>query len=745
MIYKSLLSAIILLTFSFSAQSQTWHKDYYKTQPPGTPLCYGYSVAYGGLICMSTADSFFSFNEFASDYYLVRLNKFGDTIWSKRNWLDTFSCRSIINAITQLSNGDYVIASTLYSYDSLYSNTFFHGYTCSIFYRLDSNGNILNVIRRVMDVDDGQDINVLKAENNGYYIVYSCDSFYNSSITSLDALAQSIIEKHDSNDVLLWSYNFSGTYNVVGSGTSSALLDAYPGIQIHSSSTVDNGVAFITRNNIGKLNADGSLAYSTSLTSLFPTYDYNYYMFCTSDTSTIVLISDAVGHLCKFNSSGAVTHQIDLHDSLSFGNGTETSNGKYLIWNGYVSGFYLLAPDFTLLDSIRYPFTENMYGTAALIPNPYGGAFCAYPMGLDTTHIYAINFDSLFNRYHDLKISMHSSCLVPGFTSHLHVGFFNNGVDTINTTAVVVIDSNTTFLSSVPAPILVSEDTLTYSIVSLPAGITDSLLININVDSTLGMGVILTFNSNSPYVNNIGSADDSITYCGTTISSLDPNFKSVNRPYYFTSDKSMIYTIGFENTGTYFASRIVVNDTLDPHLDPSTLKIISGSPVSPSLRWPAPNVAQFYYNDINLPDSISDPLNSYGQILFSIITKADAALGDVIKNTAYIYFDYNQPVATNTTINVISTADASLPTKTYYQNFSLFPNPSTGAITLDLPGKSVNWNISVSDISGKQVTNTTINDNQATLHLQLPQGVYMIKATNLDNHSTIIRKMVIER
>ena len=468
-------------------------------------------------------------------------------------------------------------------------------------------------------------------------------------------------------------------------------------------------------------------------------------MFCGSDTSIIVSLYDTIGHLCKFNSSGTIVHQIDLHDSLSFGNGTETSNGKYLMWNGYVSGFYLLAPDFTLLDSIRYPFTENMYGSATLIPNPYGGAFCAYPMGIDSTHIYAINFDSMFNRHHDLKISMHSSCLVPGFTSHLHIGFFNNGYDSISSTAVVVLDPNTTFLSSSPSPISILGDTLTYAIVSLPAGVTDSLLININVDSSLGLGVILTFNSNSPYINNIGSSDDTITYCGTTISSLDPNFKSVNRTYFFTPDKSMIYTIGFENTGSYFASKVVVNDTLDPHLDPSTLKIISGSPVTPLIRWSAPNIAQFYFSEIYLPDSNSDPVNSYGQILFSINTKPDAALGSIIKNTAYIYFDYNQPVATNTTINVISTVDSSLPAKNYYQNFSLFPNPSNGFITLNLPGKSENWNISITDITGKQMTNSAINDNQATLHLQLAPGIYLIKATNPENHSTIIEKMVIER
>ena len=55
------------------------------------------------------------------------------------------------------------------------------------------------------------------------------------------------------------------------------------------------------------------------------------------------------------------------------------------------------------------------------------------------------------------------------------------------------------------------------------------------------------------------------------------------------------------------------------------------------------------FNDIKLLDSShSEPL-SHGYITYSIKPKLPVGIGDVITNTAAIYFDYNPPIITNTT------------------------------------------------------------------------------------------------
>ncbi len=248
----------------------------------------------------------------------------------------------------------------------------------------------------------------------------------------------------------------------------------------------------------------------------------------------------------------------------------------------------------------------------------------------------------------------------------------------------------------------------------------------------------------SPFVNNIGHSDDTITYCGTTISSFDPNFKAVNRPYYFTADKSLIYTIGFENTGNYFATNVKVLDTIDSHLDPLSLKIIGGSPKKPEVIWLNDYVIRFDFSNIHLPDSLSHPEESHGQFVYSINTKADAAVGDIINNTAYIYFDYNSPVTTNTTTNIISISDGPRPdTLTLPQTeIDIFPNPSSGEIILKLPDSGKSWHISLTDMLGRTITSDIHIGNKISMNPKVSAGLYFMKITDLTQHKTFVRKII---
>jgi hypothetical protein len=52
-----------------------------------------------------------------------------------------------------------------------------------------------------------------------------------------------------------------------------------------------------------------------------------------------------------------------------------------------------------------------------------------------------------------------------------------------------------------------------------------------------------------------------------------------------------------------------------------------------------------------LPDSHINEPASHGWLMYRIKLKDNLALGTQITNTASIYFDYNAPVVTNTTLN----------------------------------------------------------------------------------------------
>ncbi|MCW3122977.1 MAG: putative rane-anchored cell surface protein [Flavipsychrobacter sp.] len=734
--HKALYLSLILISCRFFATAQTWEKNY-SGSPEFSRIsnfgCYDYTEAKGGLMCVDGGSdpSTYIFNT-----CLIRINRYGDTLWTKWNSLDAYGMRATPNSIAQLTNGDYIIGATL-TPDNL-SHDDDYGFFC----RIDSNGKLLHSMRKGYTYYGYSDAyhNVMKTNDGGYYITYSKDSFYNIVEKYNDFYERrNYIDKYDSNNILLWSKS-----------SSDILVTPSFEFKIIADRSANDEIVYFLANKIGKINSDGTLNYEFYIDSPFSKIRGVDYISCTSDSGFLMRIYDSTTRLCKFDRSGKLIHSFTIDSVNPSCYAVELSNGKYLTASYEYNGFHIYDKNLNLLDSITRTPKQNKGYILALVPNKQGGAFYThtiYDTSLPRIHIGAVNFDSLFNIHHHLAISMYSNCLVPGDTSHLHVSFANIGTRNIDsTTAIVVLDSNVSFISSVPPPVSISGDTLLYTIDSLHDGITDSVVISLYIDTSLGLGALLTFHSMSPYINNIGIGDDTTTYCGTTISSLDPNFKSVNRQYNFTPDKPLVYTIGFENTGNYFAKKVVILDTIDSHLDVTTLKVLGASPKNPTLTWTNDHVVTFTFSDIHLPDSASDPEGAHGQVVYSINTKSTASINDAINNTAYIFFDYNDPVVTNTTTNIISKANGprSDTSKTLSNNFTVSPNPSTGIITINLPSSSSIWNITLSDAFGKVHSKEIYTGNTISINPKVPQGVYFLKATSIDGKQNLIKKIVRE-
>ena len=147
--------------------------------------------------------------------------------------------------------------------------------------------------------------------------------------------------------------------------------------------------------------------------------------------------------------------------------------------------------------------------------------------------------------------------------------------------------------------------------------------------------------------------------CLPITDSRDPNDKQVlptgtTTEHFTPTDAELQYQIRFHNTGTDTAYTATVIDTLSDNLDVATLQIgaashkylfnVSGKG-KPVLTWTM--------NNINLPDSTKDRLNSNGFVSFSIKAKTGLPTQTKIENYADIIFDYNDPVRTNTTFNTI--------------------------------------------------------------------------------------------
>lgn len=246
---------------------------------------------------------------------------------------------------------------------------------------------------------------------------------------------------------------------------------------------------------------------------------------------------------------------------------------------------------------------------------------------------------------------------------------------------------------------------------------------------------------------------NNVNYLNTTVvSSYDPNFKEVNpkgtgpQGYISTRDSVMEYMVHFQNTGTYYAEKVVVIDTLDPNLDWTTLHPVYMSH-NGVVTMNENGVATFTFNGIHLPAQSMNSINSNGMFTYTIKQRPSLSVGTQIRNKASIYFDYNAPIVTNSTLNTIGSTVGIANTASNAASFGLYPNPADktcfAVINSDVFGAAT---IQVSDISGKVLVNNTVTLSIGKQSVpvdvsSLAPGMYLVTLHNMGKTET--QKLVI--
>ncbi|HRH37143.1 MAG TPA: hypothetical protein PK760_02285 [Flavobacteriales bacterium] len=226
--------------------------------------------------------------------------------------------------------------------------------------------------------------------------------------------------------------------------------------------------------------------------------------------------------------------------------------------------------------------------------------------------------------------------------------------------------------------------------------------------------------------NNIASLDVTIT------GSYDPNDKQGNTSsrlsdaqYFLQQDAWIDYTVRFQNTGTAAATTVVIRDVLDTDLDITSLEILGASHAfTPSFGQGRELI--FTFNNINLPDSAADLLGSQGFVSFRIKPNNDIAVGDLLENTAGIYFDINPPIITNTTSHVV---DFSTGVKEHAQTqIQIAPNPASELLNVILPKGASSYEVLALDGRRVQVPGTRRADGFQLDVRSLQAGTYLLRA-----------------
>lgn len=299
-------------------------------------------------------------------------------------------------------------------------------------------------------------------------------------------------------------------------------------------------------------------------------------------------------------------------------------------------------------------------------------------------------------------------------------------------------------------PSLVNGDTIQFNVPDVynySPFLINSLLVRAHICTTAVSGDTLCIQLIVNAANDGDPTNDTYTRCIAVASSYDPNSKEVNPTGNSTagfipaSTSTMVYTINFQNTGTAPAVNIVVKDTLSPNVDVESFQIVTSSHAM-SGNTISNNVVTFNFPNIMLPDSTADELNSHGFVTYKINLKPNLPPLMQIKNTGYIYFDYNDAIITNTTLNTIAQPQG-ISEVNASNLFSIYPNPTTGDFyVVNNQGKTMQLEIlsPLGQVLHKQPIFAGTNYLAVNT---IANGIYIVRTT--DGKTTSSKKLIVNR
>jgi len=234
----------------------------------------------------------------------------------------------------------------------------------------------------------------------------------------------------------------------------------------------------------------------------------------------------------------------------------------------------------------------------------------------------------------------------------------------------------------------------------------------------------------SPYTTDSLQSNNGDTLSQIVLSSFDPNFKEVAPsgtilPAFVQNQGELEYTIHFQNTGNDTAFTVAIADTISSNLDLNSLRIVSSSHNCYLDANSSSRRVEFIFNNIFLPDSTTDEPNSHGFVKYAIRPLSSLIIGDSILNNASIYFDFNLPVVTNTTVTRVDATVSVINHVARNEGIRIFPNPSDGFFTLSIPPSAKQ--IRVLNAVGQVMQSIEVND-LSEIHLAIRKsGVYFIQ------------------
>ncbi len=348
-----------------------------------------------------------------------------------------------------------------------------------------------------------------------------------------------------------------------------------------------------------------------------------------------------------------------------------------------------------------------------------------------------------------------------GFTEHFKITVTNYGYN--KQKPVVTLKSNKILqnINSDRTPVVLNDTTAIWELDSLLPGNIASITFSKKIDTAHfrnGDNLKLYISVN-PMANDSYVSDNYDTLTQQVRASFDPNSKSVY-PVGNTDNINIIrpginkleYCIHFENNGNDTAYKVVIYDTIDVRME---LKDIRETGFSHKCKTSIRPIPQAYgkgllvwtFDNIKLPPKnklVKDDVANQGFISYSISLKNNLPIKTEVGNKAYIYFDYNFPVITNTALVRIDTAEIifdkdsitspqdttnlGIINEKNISELMLFPNPASDLVNITYNGNEKASYI-MTNMQGQTIYNGILKSeqNNALSISYLPEGIYFIR------------------
>jgi photosystem II stability/assembly factor-like uncharacterized protein len=399
-------------------------------------------------------------------------------------------------------------------------------------------------------------------------------------------------------------------------------------------------------------------------------------------------------------------------------------------------GHYSLIAD-TQSDSIRAHISNNY---AVVTPSAH---FANQP---GNNFDFAVHF---IENIIDYKIDLvHWELFRPGFDNKITLTIENVGTQTSPLVhGVCALPAGVFTVHNIyPSGIAtVVNDSIFWQVDALPPSEQLEILLEVTTSTNIMIGEELSFTASVSAENDVYLPNNQITVSTIVVGSFDPNDKSAAErisPIDLAEGKPIEYIIRFENTGNYYAEKVVIKDVLEKNLNPATIRLMSSS--HPCI-WTLKNdgTLEFTFNNIFLQPAET------GFVKFSVVANPALQLNETVSNTAEIYFDFNQPIITNTVKTTVQyPISGTSNVDNQFFSIRMTPNPAQNRAMLEITANTLAATkyMILYDAQGRIVKQFRELSERTLISLDgMSSGMYQVVLVSAQGKNIASGKLVIEQ